>query len=73
MQLEQLRQTGKVVTKEVENKGKRSVTKLKMGQPDDEQPMMPATPPPMMMEGEMVEDDMVEESVDVGMEENNSL
>lgn len=36
MQLEQLRQTGKVVTKQVENKGKRSVTKLKMGQMDDE-------------------------------------
>lgn len=36
LQLEQLRQQGKVVTKQEENKGKKSVTKLKMGQPDDE-------------------------------------
>lgn len=69
MQLEQLRQTGKVVTKEVENKGKRSVTKLKMGQPDDEQPMMPATPPPMMMEDEIMEDDIMEEPVEPQGEE----
>lgn len=36
LQLEQLRQEGKVVTKQEENKGKKSVTKIKMGQPDDE-------------------------------------
>lgn len=36
LQLEQLRQEGKVVAKKEENKGKKSVTKLKMGQPDDE-------------------------------------
>lgn len=47
LQLEQLRQTGKVVTKQEENKGKKSVTKLKMGQPDDDV-MMPQAP--MMMD-----------------------
>jgi len=36
LQLEQLRQGGKIETKKEENKGKKSVTKLKMGQPDDE-------------------------------------
>jgi hypothetical protein len=46
LQLEQLRQTGKVVTKQEENKGKKSVTKLKMGQPDDD--VMPSMMPPMM-------------------------
>lgn len=39
LQLEQLRQEGKVVTKQEENKGKKSVTKIKMGQPDEE-PML---------------------------------
>jgi hypothetical protein len=54
LQLEQLRQTGKVVTKQVENKGKRSVTKLKMGQPDDENDeVMNQTPPPIMEEDEI--------------------
>ena len=49
LQLEQLRQTGKVATKQEENKGKKSVTKLKMGQPDDDI-MMPQAMPPMMMD-----------------------
>ena len=48
LQLEQLRQTGKVVTKQEENKGKKSVTKLKMGQPDDD--VMPSMMPPMNQE-----------------------
>jgi hypothetical protein len=50
LQLEQLRQTGKVVTKQEENKGKKSVTKLRMGQPDDD--VMQAMPPMMMDETE---------------------
>jgi len=64
LQLEQLRQTGKVATKEVENKGKKSVTKLKMGQPDDE-PIQPMIPPsinaPIPFEEEMEEEDIVAE------------
>jgi hypothetical protein len=51
LQLEQLRQTGKVVTKQEENKGKKSVTKLKMGQPDDDvmmNQMMPSMNQEMM-------------------------
>ena len=34
MKLEEMRMKGKVETKKVENKGKKSVTKIKMGQPD---------------------------------------
>jgi hypothetical protein len=71
LQLEEMRQTGKVVTKQVENKGKKSVTKLKMGQPDDDisemQPSMPApmTPPMPEMEDseEDVQEDMMEEQM----------
>lgn len=51
LQLEQLRQTGKIQAKDMENKGKKSVQKIKMGQPDDEiQPMMQQP-----MEGDMEE------------------
>lgn len=43
MQLEQLRQGGKVATKHVENEGKKSVERLKKGMPDtgEDQPSMP--------------------------------
>lgn len=45
LQLEQMRQGGKIETKKEENKGKKSVTKIKMGQPDDdEMPEMPEAP-----------------------------
>jgi hypothetical protein len=46
LQLEQLRQGGKIETKKEENKGKKSVTKIKMGQPDVEE-MEPITAMPM--------------------------
>jgi hypothetical protein len=55
LQLEQLRQTGKVATKEVENKGKKSVTKIKMGQPDDDQ-TLPQLNQPVYQEEEIVEE-----------------
>jgi hypothetical protein len=42
LQLEQIRQGGKIETKKEENKGKKSVTKIKMGQPDTDEGMMPA-------------------------------
>ena len=66
LQLEELRQQGKVVAKKEENKGKKSVTKLKMGQPDDEvetgaesfQQMMPQQ---AMPQEEMPEQGMMEE------------
>jgi hypothetical protein len=71
-----MRQTGKVTTKEVENKGKKSVTKLKMGQPDDDfgavpqipipQPEM-TQPAPQEMEEDTQEDiqeDMMEQEVE---------
>lgn len=37
LQLEQMRQGGKIETKKEENKGKKSVTKIKMGQPDEDE------------------------------------
>lgn len=74
LQLEEMRQTGKVVTKQVENKGKKSVTKLKMGQPDDDmsemQPPMPAPiVPPMPTEMEDSEEDVQEDMMEEQMTE----
>jgi hypothetical protein len=71
MQLEEMRQTGKVVTKQVENKGKKSVTKIKMGQPDDEQEIMSQIPPPIEEEEqpEEMEEEEVEGMVGEEMEE----
>ena len=70
LQLEQLRQTGKVVTKQEENKGKKSVTKLKMGQPDDDV-MMPSMNEEMMMNeqqgAEVQGEDVMVEGVDQQM------
>jgi hypothetical protein len=70
LQLEQLRQTGKVVTKQEENKGKKSVTKLKMGQPDDDV-MMPSMNDEMMMNeqqgAEVQGEDVMIEGVDQQM------
>lgn len=37
LQLEQMRQGGKIETKKEENKGKKNVTKIKMGQPEEEE------------------------------------
>lgn len=63
LQLEELRQTGKVASKTLENKGKRSVQKLKMGQPDDEIEEVPQ-PMPMGMgiENQMAEQDMMDQN-----------
>ena len=52
LQLEQIRQGGKIETKKEENKGKKSVTKLRMGQPDDEIELPEVYNPPMMSEEE---------------------
>jgi hypothetical protein len=53
LQLEQMRQGGKIETKKEENKGKKSVTKLKMGQPDDEMNVPMPTPQPFEMNTEL--------------------
>jgi hypothetical protein len=86
LQLEQLRQTGKVVTKQEENKGKKSVTKLKMGQPDDDM-MMPQMMPSFreqqddqmaeqqeqqMMEQQMMEQQMMDQEMQQQMPEQLS-
>ena len=47
LQLEQMRQGGKIETKKEENKGKKSVTKIKMGQPDEDEMPEIQTPQPM--------------------------
>lgn len=63
LQLEQLRQTGKITTKEVENKGKKSVTKLKMGQPDDDMPLM-NSPMPIEYGNEEMPEEMPQEDTE---------
>jgi len=86
LQLEQLRQTGKVVTKQEENKGKKSVTKLKMGQPDDDvmtPQMMPSfreqqddqmaeQQEQQMMEQQMMEQQMMDQEMQQQMPEQLS-
>ena len=63
LQLEELRQTGKVASKTLENKGKRSVQKLKMGQPDDEIEEVPQQMPMGMgIENQMAEQDMMDQN-----------
>lgn len=50
LKLEEMRQTGKINSKHLENSGKKSVQKIKMDKPDDEQDQVPinaAAPPPM--------------------------
>jgi hypothetical protein len=63
LQLEELRQTGKVASKTLENKGKRSVQKLKMGQPDDEIEEIPQQMPMGGgIENQMAEQDMMDQN-----------
>jgi hypothetical protein len=73
LQLEQLRQTGKVTTKQIENKGKKSVTKIKMGQPDDEidelpQFQQPSQQPMVEEPEEDTQEDMMEDQMEGEME-----
>jgi hypothetical protein len=62
IQLEQMRMEGKVVTKQEENKGKKSVTKLKMGQPDDEEDTS-LTDQMFPMEQSMADEEIPEEEM----------
>ena len=87
LQLEQLRQGGKIETKKEENKGKKSVTKIRMGQPDDtveEVPMIPIEAireePPVeneemveQEENEVEEQEQENEMEEVEMEEGEEM
>lgn len=69
IQLEQIRQGGKIETKKEENKGKKSVTKIKMGQPDDDMYAPMQTPQPLNMNAELPFDMPEEEEDSVAEDE----
>jgi hypothetical protein len=62
--LEEMRQTGKYVTKRVENKGNKSVAKIKTGQIDDEDDDLSSEFQAQQMDDQqMAEQQMVEQQM----------